>query len=140
MTTTYLDYTITDDPSLIDFERVHAWLSNTYWSPGIERAKVERAARHSSLVIGAYLGDEQAGYMRVISDRTTFGYFSDVYVDTAHRRRGLATAMVNFVLAHPEHQGLRNWLLITADAQDVYRQCGFDLFPHPERIMNLRPK
>src|SRR3569833_872920 len=122
MTTPYNDYEISDDRDRLAFDRVHAWLASSYWSPGIECWKVERAAANSSLVIGAYLNGEQAGYLRVISDRTTFGYFSDVFVDEAHRRRGIATAMVNFALAHPAHQGLRNWLLITADAQDVYRQ------------------
>lgn len=139
MTVAHGDYVISDDRERLDFARVHAWMASTYWSPGIARETVERAATHSSLVVAAYLDGIQTGYLRVISDRTTFGYLADVFVDVDHRRRGLASAMVRFALAHPDHQGLRNWLLLTADAQDVYRSCGFDTFPDPERVMNFRP-
>jgi len=139
MTINYQDYEISDDRDRIDFERVHGWLTTTYWSPGVERWKVEQSAEHSSLVVGAYAGDGQAGFMRVISDRTTFGYLADVFVDDAHRRRGLAAAMVRFALDHPDHQGFRHWLLLTADAQPVYRQCGFDTYIYPERVMTYRP-
>ena len=44
-----------------------------------------------------------------------------------------------FTLDHPEHQGFRHWLLLTADAQPVYRQCGFATYIYPERVMTFRP-
>jgi len=138
MTQRYQNYEIDEDPARIDFARVHAWLAETYWSPGIARDRVERAAAHSSLVLGAYDADgRQVGYLRVISDRATFAYVADVYVDEAHR--GLARALVRFALSHPDHQGLRRWLLATADAQGVYQEVGFKPLPHPERWMALIP-
>jgi GNAT superfamily N-acetyltransferase len=139
MTSTYLDYEISDDRDRLDFDRITAWLASTYWSPGVSREKVERAAQFSSIVVGAYLGHEQVAYMRVISDRTTFGYLADVFVDPGHRRRGIAKAMVDFALTHPDHQAMRQWFLLTQDAQNVYRQCGFEIYPHPGRVMNHRP-
>ena len=140
MKTFCADYEIDDDPLRLDFERVHAWLTETYWSPGITRAQVERAARFSSLTVGAYRDGQQAGYLRVISDRTAFAYICDVYVDAARRKQGLAKAMVRFALAHPEHQGLRRWLLVTRDAHSVYREVGFDTLPQPENWLALFPK
>ena len=140
MTQQYQNYEIDEDPVRIDFARVHAWLTETYWSPGVARDRVEWAAAHSSLVLGAYDSDgRQAGYLRVISDRATFAYVADVYVDAAHRGRGLGRALVRFALAHPEHQGLRRWILATADAQGVYQGVGFEPLPHPERWMALFP-
>lgn len=124
----------------IDFARVHHWLSNTYWSPGISREKVERAARNSSLVIGAYQHGLQVGYMRVVSDKTTFAYIGDVYVDSEYRGQGIARAMVRYALDHPEYQGLRRWMLATRDAHDVYRGLGFDLVSNPERWMTFIPE
>ena len=103
------------------------------------REKVERAARNSSLVVGAYRGGEQVGYLRLVSDKTTFAWVCDVYVDEVHRGRGIARAMVRFALAHPEHQGLRRWLLATQDAHDIYAACGFKPLDNPERWMFLRP-
>ena len=135
----HAEYEIDDDPTRLDFAQAQAWLSGAYWSPGITRAQVERAARFSSLVVGAYRGGRQAGYLRVISDRTAFAYICDVFVDSAHRKQGLAKAMVRFALSHPEHQHLRRWLLVTRDAHGVYREVGFDALPQPENWLALFP-
>ena len=136
------NYEIDEARERLDFAQVHAWLRETYWSPGIARERVERAAQFSSLVVGAYHGPDgaQAGYLRVISDRATFAYICDVYVDAAHRGRGLARAMARYALTHPEHQNLRRWLLVTRDAQNVYAEVGFAPLPLPERWMAYLPE
>jgi GNAT superfamily N-acetyltransferase len=134
------EYEIDDDPTRIDFERVHGWLASSYWSPDVTREKVESAARGSSLVVGAYKDGEQAGYLRVVSDKATFAWICDVFVDEMHRRSGLAKAMVRFALEHPEHQGLRRWLLASRDAHDVYRAVGFETLPTPEKWMTYIPE
>ena len=73
----------------IDFITVHAWLAGTYWTPGITRKRVEEGAGNSSLVVGAYEGGDwrQAGFLRVVSDRTRFAYIADVFVGDEFRRR-----------------------------------------------------
>ena len=121
----------------MQFELVHSWLTATYWSPGVSHERVVRAAENSAIVVGAFLDGEQVGYLRVVSDRTSFAWICDVYVDEAHRKKGLAKAMTRFALEHPEHQGLRRWLLATRDAHDVYSECGFKPLPLPERWMAL---
>ena len=135
----HAEYEIDDDPLRLDFQQVHTWLTASYWSPGIALTQVERAAQFSSLTVGAYRDGAQAAYLRVISDRTAFAYICDVYVDSAHRRQGLAKALVHFALAHPEHQRLRRWLLATRDAHGVYREVGFDALPQPENWLALFP-
>ena len=133
-------YIISEDRALLDMERVHCWLSNTYWSPGIARERVERATQHSSLVLGVYLEGEQVAYCRVVSDRASFAYIGDVYVDEAHRGKGLGKAMIRYALEHPEHQDLRRWVLATLDAHDVYAAVGFEPLVMPERWMSYLPK
>jgi GNAT superfamily N-acetyltransferase len=132
-------YDVVEGLERVDFGRVHGWLSSTYWSPGVAREKVERAAHNSSLVVGAYADGEQVGYLRVVSDKATFAWICDVYVDEAHRGKGIARAMVSYALNHPDHQGLRRWLLATADAHGIYAECGFKPLDNPERWMFLRP-
>ena len=77
----------------------------------------------------------QLGYCRAVSDRTTFGWLCDVFVSPSARGQGIAKAMVGYILEHPEHQGLRRWLLATKDAHGIYRECGFESLPMPERWM-----
>jgi GNAT superfamily N-acetyltransferase len=139
MKTDFNGYTINDDIERIDFMRVTDWLAGSYWSPRISRAEVEKGARNSSLVIGAYAaGGEQVGYARLASDRTRFAYIMDVFVDEGHRRRGLAGAMTRFAMAHPEHRDIYQWLLATRDAHNVYERVGFKPLDHPERWMMIR--
>lgn len=130
-------YEVDDSRARIDFAQVHGWLTTAYWSEGVSRDRVEKAAGGSSLVIGAYRGDQQVGYLRVVSDQTTFAWVCDVFVDPAHRGQGIAKAMVRFALEHPDHQGLRRWVLATRDAHPIYSAVGFTPLPSPERWMVL---
>jgi GNAT superfamily N-acetyltransferase len=128
-------YQIDDNRERLDLALVHSWLTTSYWSPGVSREIVDRAAQGSSLVVGAYREGQQVGYLRVVSDRATFGWLCDVFVDEAHRGNGIARAMVRFALDHPEHQGFRRWILASRDAQNVYAPLGFDPIPNPDKWM-----
>lgn len=96
--------------------------------------RVKRAAENSALVLGAYKDGIQVGYLRVVSDRTRFAYLCDVWVESAHRGRGLARQMVQTVLDHPDLKTC-NWLLATQDAHGVYAPLGFAPLPVPARFM-----
>lgn len=111
---------------MVDFVRVHGWLSSSYWTPGIERERVERAAWNSALVLSAFAPDGvQAGFLRVVSDRTRFAYLCDVWVDESHRGHGLARTMVRHAMEHPDFVTVSTWTLGTKDAQQVYAPLGF---------------
>jgi len=139
MLTTRDGFEIDDDPERLDLAVVHAFLTESYWSPGVSREVVERAARNS-VVFGLYdPGGRQVGYARVVTDRTTFGWLADVFVLPAQRGRGLGVWLVETVLAHPELQGLRRFLLATADAHALYRRFGFTELTQPERWLALSP-
>ena len=140
MITSFKEYEIDDRPSRIDIDQVHAWLTTSYWSPGITLERVRRAFKNTALVVGVYRGSTQVGVLRVISDKTTFAWIADVWVDEGARGQGIARAMVRFAQGHPDDQGLRRWVLATQDAQGVYRECGFELVENPERWMIFRPE
>ncbi|MEY4543813.1 MAG: hypothetical protein RL685_8 [Pseudomonadota bacterium] len=103
---------------------IHAFLVGSYWARDIPRELVERALR-GSLCFGLFHVGEQVGLARVVTDRATFAYLCDVYVLEAHRGRGLASWLVSQVLAHPELQGVRRFLLATRDAHGLYAKLGF---------------
>jgi nitroimidazol reductase NimA-like FMN-containing flavoprotein (pyridoxamine 5'-phosphate oxidase superfamily)/GNAT superfamily N-acetyltransferase len=131
------DFVLSDDRARIDFARVTEWLAGSYWCPGIPRAAVERAARHSSLVAGAYdARGAQVGYARVVSDCTRFANLMDVFVAEPHRGRGLGRALVRFALGHPAHRAIVRWMLGTHDAHGVYAHEGFRAIEEPERLMH----
>ncbi|HTQ08177.1 MAG TPA: GNAT family N-acetyltransferase [Polyangiaceae bacterium] len=134
-------FVIDDRVERFDFERVHAWLTASYWSPGILPSEVERGFRRSSFVAGAYSGLLQIGCLRLVTDFTRFAYLMDVVVAPEARGRGLGQALVRFALAHPELSLVYKWTLATADAHAVYERAGFHALAAPERWMSLeRPR
>ena len=85
--------TISTDPSLVDVALVHRWLStDAYWALGRPREVVERSVAES-LNVGAYDDGVQVGYARVVTDRATFGWICDVYVDPSRRGAGIGSRL-----------------------------------------------
>ena len=132
------EYTISTDRDRLDLDRIHRFLSTeAYWSPGVAREVVERSIENS-LCFGVYApGGEQVGFARVVTDRATFAWLADVYVESEHRGHGLGKRLVSEVLEHPDLQGLRRWMLGTADAHELYRRFGFDGLQDVQRFMAL---
>ena len=118
----------------VDVAAAHSYLARSYWSPGIPFETVAKAIANS-LCVATWHEDEQIGLARLVTDRATFAYLADVYVLEEHRGQGRAQALVGWLQAHPELQGLRRWLLMTVDAHGVYERLGWTPLAHPERAM-----
>jgi GNAT superfamily N-acetyltransferase len=130
-----MTFTLSDDKARLDVTRIHDWLANSYWSPGIARATVEKAIAGSHCV-GAYDGEgRQIGFARMITDHATFAWLADVFVDEGGRGQGVGRAMVGWFLDHPDFAGLRRVGLVTADAHGVYEKLGFHAVLRPDRYM-----
>lgn len=129
-----LGYELVADPARIDPVAAHGYLTRSYWSANIPLETVAKALANS-LCVAVFHAGAQIGLARVVTDRATFAYLADVYVLEEHRGQGLAQAMVGWLQAHPELQGLRRWLLMTLDAQGVYAKLGWQPLAHPERAM-----
>lgn len=128
---------ISTERARMDVDAIHRYLSEeSYWAKGIPRDVVERAIAHSSC-IGAFDGDVQVGFARVITDHATFAYLADVFVLPSHRGRGISKEIMSAVMNHPELRGLRRWHLVTRDAHGLYAQFGFAPLDAPERHMGL---
>jgi GNAT superfamily N-acetyltransferase len=131
------DYLISTDKALLDRSTIHQFLAQTYWSPGIPPEIVDRAL-DNSLAFGVYKDGAQVGLARVVTDYATFAYIADVFILPPYRGQGLSVWLVESVLAHPDLQGLRRWLLATRDAHELYRKHGFESLTMPERFMEIR--
>lgn len=131
-----MEIEISTDPDRLDIALIHRWLSEqSYWARGRPVDTVVRSFANS-LCFGVYLGGRQAGFARVVTDRTTFAWLADVFILDEYRGRGYGKALVAAVLAHSDLQGVR-WLLATKDAHGLYAQAGFTLV-EPGRYMERR--
>ncbi len=129
-----MTFVLSDDRDRLDIGRIHGWLASSYWSPGIERERVERAIAGSH-PIGAYRDGVQIGFARAITDRATFAWIADVFVDDGARGQGIGRAMVGWFVDHPDLAGIRRIGLVTADAHGVYAKLGFQPLLRPDRYM-----
>jgi GNAT superfamily N-acetyltransferase len=123
-----------DNPARLDFDRIHGWIAQSYWAPGIARDLLARAVAGSH-PLGAYVDGVQIGFARAITDHATFAWIADVWVDEAHRGAGVAQRMIDWFIDHPDFSGIRRFALVTADAHGVYAKSGFTPLLRADRYM-----
>jgi predicted N-acetyltransferase YhbS len=133
-------YEVDDDRGRVDVDAVHRFLSEeAYWVPGRSIETIERLIRESTRVIGAYApSGAQAGFARVVSDRSSFAWLGDVFVLLEHRGRGLGIEIVREAVEHPPERDCA-WYLNTRDAHALYARFGFRP-ADPERTMVRDPR
>ena len=124
------------DRNRLDVSMIHAFLTNSYWVPGISRASVEKCINHS-LCFGAYLNGRQIGFARAVTDFVRYAHLLDVFVLPEFRGRGIGKLLMDNILAHPELQTIVRYTLGTQDAHGLYAQYGFTAPANPERQMEL---
>jgi GNAT superfamily N-acetyltransferase len=130
-------FVFSDDSNLVDVNAVHHYLSTeSYWAKNIPLTLVQKAISNS-LCFGIYKDGKQAGFARWVTDRATYAYLCDVYVETAYRGLGLSKKLMSLMLFHPDLQGLRRYHLATLDAHGLYEQFGFKALENPERQMAI---
>jgi predicted GNAT family acetyltransferase len=132
------EYCLTGDARRLSLDVIHGWLSTeAYWAKGRSRDAVVTSIEHSSLYGVVLATGETVACARVITDHVTFAWLGDVFVDAAHRGRGLATWMVGEIVTHWTQVGVRRFLLATRDAHAVYATVGFTSLAHPDRLMEI---
>jgi GNAT superfamily N-acetyltransferase len=138
-------FVVSTERARLDLDAIYRYLSEeSYWAAGIARDVLERSVANA-LPFGLYApGGVQIGFARVVSDFARFAWLSDVYVLAAHRGKGLGHFLVAGVMAHPQLQGLRRWMLSTNDAHRIYAEYGFGdvdpetLMTRPDRAAERR--
>jgi uncharacterized protein len=128
---------VSTDRSRLDFALVHRFLSeHSYWARGVTQAALQRAIDHS-FCFGLYRGRAQIGFARVTSDLSRIAYLADVFVLEPDRAQGLGRWLVECVLAHPDLQDIKTWLLGTRDAHPFYERFGFRRDDHARYMLRM---
>lgn len=134
------DFYISTDKSKMDIEIIHKYLSEeSYWAKGISKEIVEKSVANS-FCFGVFYHDRQIGFAKVITDFTTIAYLGDVFILDKFRGLGLSKLLMETIMHHPELQGLRRWILLTADAHELYKKFGWNNIKDPTRWMEVHTK
>ena len=129
---------ISDDPTLVDGEKVYQWIAEeSWWGLGRPRAAVERSLRESH-VYGVYADREtMIGLARVITDHATMAYLCDVFVDEAYRGKGVGPWLSREIVADLKGIGINRFLLATKDKHSTYAKAGFVPVARPQSWMEI---
>ncbi len=130
-------FVFSDQKELLQPRSIHHFLSTeSYWAKNIPLEMVEKSIENS-LCFGIYKNGQQVGFARWITDKTTFAYLCDVYIEKDFRGLGLSKKLMSFMIFHPDLQGLRRYQLATQDAHGLYSQFGFEPLKNPEDQMAI---
>ena len=111
----------------VDWAQAKADLAADNFDNGRTPDALRRSFEQSQHVAMAKDGDRVVGMARLLSDGVCNAYLLDVWTESSHRRRGVASAMVRALAGEVpgQHIGLQ-----TDDAQELYASLGFT--PQPE--------
>ena len=133
-------YLLSDDPTLINVDKVHGWISDqSYWANGRSPEMMVRAL-DGSHPIGVYRGTEQVAVCRMVTDGATFAWLCDLFVDPSARGLGIGTWLANSCVAWANAMEIKRVLLVTRDAHEVYLRVGFALLDDSSRWMEIDPR
>jgi len=128
---------ISDDPAELDRDRILRWITEeSYWAAG-RAAERQDAAIAGSWNFGAYdeATGEQLGFARLVTDRATFAWLCDVYVDRAARGRSVGKQLMAAIVEAVDALGIPRVLLATSDAHGLYAQYGYAPLAEPNKWM-----
>jgi len=132
------EFVVSTDRGLIDPDRALALLRTTFWAATMDRSVLVRAMANS-VCFGLLKGESLIGFGRVVTDLSTYAYWTDVVIADEYRGRGLGRWLSDCMLAHPGLQGLRRVALLTRDAAALYAGVGFTQGPGPLIYMERLP-
>jgi GNAT superfamily N-acetyltransferase len=119
----YNNYLISNDKNLLSLERIHEFLSRSYWAGRRPKETIAKSIKNSEC-FGIYLGTEQVGFARIVTDYSVMYWLCDVFIDENHRKQGLGKKLIETIVNHEELKNLTG-ILGTVDAHALYEKFGF---------------
>lgn len=121
----------------MDVAIIHRFLAeDSYWAKGISYEMVDHSLSHS-FCTGAFVGDKQVGFGRVVTDYYTFGWFADFFVLPEYREQGISKQMLSHILEQTWSKRLRRKMLNASRAGDLYRKFQFKNLANPSFILEV---
>ena len=118
------NYKISSEKKQVNIDTLRDMLSRSYWAKDRSREDIEKSVANS-LCFSLLKDEEQIGFARVLTDTMAYAIILDMIIREDFRGQGLGKWLVQYICEHPEVTPLRQ-VLWTGDADDFYRQAGFE--------------
>ena len=131
---------ISTDPKRLDIDWIVTQLRGSYWGAQLRPEQIA-AAVSRSLCFGAYVDNKQVGLVRVVGDGNIFSSVTDVIVQEDMRGKGIGTALIKAVVAHPEVGS--TYCILRARENSwlwYFRHADFHVFDRKHGLMQRFPQ
>ncbi len=119
------DYTLSADKKKLDLNYAYNLLClPSRYSTGLPAERFPLVIEHS-VCFAVFFEGKQVGFSRVITDYSEFASLWDVFIDEAHRGKGVGKQLMQYILNHTKLKGIFRWFLMTEDAHGLYQKYGF---------------
>jgi GNAT superfamily N-acetyltransferase len=119
----YNNYLISNNKQLLSLNKIHEFLSKTYWAKNRTKETIKKSIEFSECY-GVYQNNVQVGFARIVTDYSVMYWLCDVYIDENHRKKGLGKKLIDVIVNTDELKNL-NGILGTMDAHALYEKFGF---------------
>ena len=106
----------------VDWQEMKSTLAADHFDNGRTPEQLQESFENSHAAVIAYADERIIGTVRALSDGVCNAYVVDVWTLTKYRRRGIASTMMNMLLAQLEGQHV---YLFTDENSEFYEQLGF---------------
>lgn len=113
---------LTADHSLVDWERLRRDLIADDFHNGRSTSQLKLSFENSQVPVYAMDAARCVGTARALSDRVCNAYVVDVWTHSEYRNQGIASAMMNRIIAACPGQHI---YLFSDDAVSFYKRLGF---------------
>jgi GNAT superfamily N-acetyltransferase len=132
--------TISTDHTLLDVQWMVKSIQGAYWGGAFGDENLCRAIANS-LVFAAYADGKQIGFVRAVTDHGAFSSITDVFVDEAHRGKGVGSALMKAAVEHPSVGKTYCILRARENAWLFYFRTGdFHVFDRRHGLMQRMPQ
>ena len=132
-------FLLSSDKGRLQLEIIKEFLSKrSYWAKERTLDVIESSIQHS-VCLGIYHNGLQVAFARLVTDKSTFAWLADVYVDDALQGKGLGKWMLKTICRYVDLKGIKRTVLATKDAQEFYETYGdFEVLASPEMWMSRK--
>lgn len=117
-------YLLSFDKERLQLDVLEDFLARqSYWAQDRSRAVILTTIQHS-VCLGIYHHGLQVAFARLVTDKSTFAWLCDVFVDDKQRGLGLGKWLVQAACSYADRLKIDLMVLSTRDAQGLYINYG----------------
>ena len=116
---------ISNDKTLLQFDKIKKLHQKAYWAKNWDDEKIQKNIENSTFVYGLYKNGLQAGFARVISDKSTFARILDEIVEESAWDCESYKLLINAIIQNEELKSCAIDMIVYPGTQEFHKNLSF---------------